>query len=331
MNKFFLLVLIFVFPLLILQSQSLTDSLIVYYPFNGDALDYSGNELHGILDGPELTTDRYGNDNSAYFFDGINDVIEFPNSQLLKPDFPFSVSYWVKLETLEFDFNRYFSTEFQFSNYSGCWMASKNGIMKLSFGGNIGGAGLQYRRTKMSGVEISIGSWYHVVGVVRGAEDMDIYLNGINTGGSYEGTGPNIIGYGGSAGKVGSTPGQAVSPDPRYFWGKMDEFGFWNRELSQQEIMEIFNNGIISDIPESIVNESFSVSPNPTNGNIEIHPGSPGLKINQIQILNISGEEIQFQHSHQHINISHAPAGIYFVKLLFVDGTIGFKKIVKKG
>ncbi|HAW52317.1 MAG TPA: hypothetical protein DCX54_08330, partial [Flavobacteriales bacterium] len=53
-----------------------TDSLIAWWPFNGNAQDESVNNNNGIVGGATLTTDRFNNANSAYDFDGINDFIE---------------------------------------------------------------------------------------------------------------------------------------------------------------------------------------------------------------------------------------------------------------
>jgi hypothetical protein len=50
-------------------SQSfLTNGLVAYYPFNGNADDASGNGKTGIVSGPSLTSDRFGNPNRAYSF-----------------------------------------------------------------------------------------------------------------------------------------------------------------------------------------------------------------------------------------------------------------------
>ncbi|MBN2621060.1 LamG domain-containing protein [candidate division WOR-3 bacterium] len=50
---------------------------VAYYPFNGTANDAWGGH-HGSVDGPVLATDRFGNANSAYQFDGENDFIAIP-------------------------------------------------------------------------------------------------------------------------------------------------------------------------------------------------------------------------------------------------------------
>ena len=56
----------------------LTNGLVAYYPFNGNANDASGNGNDGTVQGAVPTTDRFGNANSAYAFDGLTDYIELP-------------------------------------------------------------------------------------------------------------------------------------------------------------------------------------------------------------------------------------------------------------
>ncbi|MCC7438968.1 MAG: LamG domain-containing protein [Armatimonadetes bacterium] len=80
-------------------------TLVGYYPFNGNAQDYSGKEHHGVVNGCELTCDRFGNDKSAYYFNG-NSFISIADNQ----DFSFgptdsmSVAAWVKISTDQPDF-----------------------------------------------------------------------------------------------------------------------------------------------------------------------------------------------------------------------------------
>ena len=49
-----------------------SNGLIGWWPFNGDTNDESGNGNHGTISGTKLTSDRFGNANSAYSFDGIS-------------------------------------------------------------------------------------------------------------------------------------------------------------------------------------------------------------------------------------------------------------------
>ena len=59
------------------------EGLVAYWPFDGDANDASGNGHHGTVHGATLTTDRYGEDERAYAFDGVDDFISVSDS----PDF----------------------------------------------------------------------------------------------------------------------------------------------------------------------------------------------------------------------------------------------------
>ena len=58
-----------------LPSYVPTDSLKGWWGFNGNANDASGNGNNGTVSGATLTTDRIGNINQSYLFNGINDKI----------------------------------------------------------------------------------------------------------------------------------------------------------------------------------------------------------------------------------------------------------------
>ena len=73
----------------------LSDGLVAYYPFSGNANDESGNGHDGIVIGAMLTTDRLGNPDSAYNFDGINDLI----AVLYSSDFQlptYTIATWIR-------------------------------------------------------------------------------------------------------------------------------------------------------------------------------------------------------------------------------------------
>lgn len=76
---------------------NLTQGLIAHYPFSGNANDISGNNINGTVTNATLTTDRYGNASSAYYFNASNSYIELPFSNLYNfaPQDSFSISVWV--------------------------------------------------------------------------------------------------------------------------------------------------------------------------------------------------------------------------------------------
>ncbi|MFN0157234.1 MAG: LamG domain-containing protein [Bacteroidota bacterium] len=75
-----------------------TGGLMAYYPFNGNANDVSGNGNNGMVSGATLTADRHGNPNSAYRFDGSNDMISIPSSPSLHPNDQFTIAFWIRLD-----------------------------------------------------------------------------------------------------------------------------------------------------------------------------------------------------------------------------------------
>lgn len=71
---------------------------VAYYPFNGNANDAAGS-LNGTVNGAVLTTDRFGNANSAYSFDGVNDYIG-TTGLAISQNQNWTISAWVKATSL---------------------------------------------------------------------------------------------------------------------------------------------------------------------------------------------------------------------------------------
>ncbi len=76
------------------------DGLVAYYPFNGNARDESGNMNDGSVNEATKAVDRFENDDSAYYFDGVNDYVTVPNnsSQQISSN-QITESAWIQLST----------------------------------------------------------------------------------------------------------------------------------------------------------------------------------------------------------------------------------------
>jgi hypothetical protein len=77
---------------------SLQNGLAAFYPFCGNANDVSGNGNNGTVNGATLTTDRFGNANGAYSFNGTSNYINIPNSATISIQNSFSVSVWFLMD-----------------------------------------------------------------------------------------------------------------------------------------------------------------------------------------------------------------------------------------
>lgn len=71
----------------------ITDGLVAYYPFNGDANDSSGNGLDGIAKNVSYGSDRFGQPERACLFNGINSYIKINNSGLLNGN-KYTICFW---------------------------------------------------------------------------------------------------------------------------------------------------------------------------------------------------------------------------------------------
>ena len=66
-------------------SYVTTNGLVGWWGFNGNAQDNSGNGNHGTVIGATLTSDRFGNQNAAYSFNGVSNWIEVQDHLSLRP------------------------------------------------------------------------------------------------------------------------------------------------------------------------------------------------------------------------------------------------------
>ena len=221
-------------------SQSLNDSLLIYYPFNGNANDSSENHFNGITNA-KFTNDRFGNPNSALYFNGFDMYLDFPpNQPKLKPKLPVSFSFWVNMEDYSPENNTFFTTDFAQNNHTGVWMClSSFGEISINYGDGSGNTSYFNRRTKVGKKSLFNTKWTHIVGIVKGPIDMEIYVNGVNIGGSYSGEGDELK-YTDCQGSIGRKDAGVLNK-PYYFKGTIDEFRYWNRALTEAEILALSN------------------------------------------------------------------------------------------
>jgi hypothetical protein len=306
-----------------LFGQIPQDSLLLYYPFNGNALDSSGNGFDGIVNGSTLTTDRFGNPNSAYFFDGTNDYIDMPNVSQLKPYLPVSFSFWTKPEVLGNANNQYFSKSPVDGTYAGfTFNMDASGGMGIQYGDNLGGLGSAHRRTKLSLPTMTVGNWHHMVGVLRGPLDMDIYIDGNLVNGTYSGSG-GTLDYANVPGSIGR-----ANISSAFHWGAIDDFAIYNKALDSCEVQNLYgSNCLLLSNNEMMSNNGTEIYPNPTSSQLII---DTELDINKIKIIDITGKIIMITKENINtINLVDLSDGIYFIQLITENRTIT-KKFVKQ-
>lgn len=312
-----LLIFSFVLCFSFLYCQNLEEGLLLHYPFSGDALDASGNNFHGIPNAT-LTEDRFGNVNSAYSFNGLDEYIDFPIDERLKPELPFSFSFWVKFDDLQSENSAVFTSDYVENLYSGAWLSSNSdSTIGISFGDS-GLPGSISRRTKFGTTKIETNTWYHIAIVFQDALSMEIFVDCVNDAGTYSGSGGNLA-YTENAGSLGRIDASNLRP-PYYFKGSIDEFYFWNRALTQSDVDSLCEEKLVNVKELTLKDQFIRVFPNPTKDFINIESNYKDLS--SIIIFNSLGAVMVDRPYSNKIDVSTLPKVIYHISILGTDGKV---------
>lgn len=266
-------------------SGSLTQGLVGYWPFCGNANDDSGKGNNGTVNGATLTTDRFGNANSAYNFDGTSNFISCANAPLI--NVPFTISAWVNLNTLS-----------GFAPILSLGELGANNLKKFYFSPIYGGVGKPSVGTggandiTSESISVTSGNWVHLAVCVTSYSSTNVvfYVNGVpyninTTGGANFPFPLNSSGF--VIGKDAGIGGYS------FFNGKIDDLGIWNRVLTSTEVSQLYNqnqcftNTTVTDTLIINVGQLSYTNPIAYSNNITIAPNPASSQIN-INFNNIS-------------------------------------------
>ena len=204
------------------SEVGITEGLVAYYPLNGDAKDYSGNNNnHGTIYGAIKASGIAGK--KCYYFDGTDDYIDCGITPLITAN-SFSISLWFNKLSIPATYSRLITLATYLDSF-GLGISDSTTYLGLYFGSTS-----NFVRLKTSSVPNN-NEWYHVVltcnGDVTSTNSYNIYLNKAvlsTTSTSIFSACDNksIIG----ARRVSTTPGY-------YFNGKIQDVRIYNRALSE--------------------------------------------------------------------------------------------------
>jgi YVTN family beta-propeller protein len=213
---------------IITTTASLEEGLIAYYPFNGNANDESGMGNHGTVHGATLTTDRFGNLNSAYSFNGVDDYIRIDNTSTF--DFlsgGFTLVAWVNFTQDNSDNG--IIAKHDCGYFNGYYL----GVLNNSFDFYV-----TSDPRLLTSETYKDGKWHFVVGVY---DDVNQYLYVDSV---FKTSQPrshiNPIDLDISIGRMREYCG--------YFNGMIDDVRIYNRALSEGEIQELFYEGLTGPV-----------------------------------------------------------------------------------
>jgi len=232
MKKILLLLSVMSFSLV--NAQVITQNLVAYWPFNGNANDNSGNGHNGTVQGATLTTDQWGNDNSAYQFYGssyinVNDHSDLDITGAL------TICMWYKYDISTQTWGRLISKPVDGDTYNAYALAlgDQSIAPKMYFEANLSPSA---KSLIGSNEEFQDDRWYHLAGVFDPIKDsIYFYVNGVLMA-SEEANNSTL---------VQSDYNLRIGNDARTnqgIKGTIDEVYLFDRALDQSEIIKIRNN-----------------------------------------------------------------------------------------
>jgi len=227
----------------IFEQQETSHLGYAYYPFNGNANDESGNGNDGVVHGATLSSDRYGNANSSYSFEGKDNYITIPEfSELPTSNDPFSICLWAYISNdspSPFRFYRWGSNEtgmgavdewnaFSFIDASYKAFDKYDGLVHTFYG-------VTYKEdTWIEIPELQRGTWFHTA-VTYDGSTVKIYFNG-----DLKKTHSDDANVHSSNITIG--PHGFHVPDASYPLNKIDDIRLYDKCLSDSEILDIYNS-----------------------------------------------------------------------------------------
>ncbi len=221
---------------------SLRDGLVGYYPLDGSAQDASGYGNHGVVSGARPTTDRDGNANSAYYFDGIDDHIRIGNSASLDIRGSLTLVAWVKDDSGWAQRNIIWRGDNRPAHDPYSLYVAQNDVSQFS---------IQHEDVNFAycSSDHPIGAdWHLLVGVYdESTGEMYLYedaivqdISQVMKGSDYDGSGMwNMIGAWNDG-------------DWCNFKGSIDEVMIYDRALTYEEIVQIYSGNFCGNVAHPV-------------------------------------------------------------------------------
>lgn len=261
-------------------SVTTSGNLVLNLPFDGNAVDESGNDNAVTVSGAFLTSDRNDESQKAYKFDGVNDYMEVANSELLNFSNAITLNFWINISTF-YEREQY---PISHGNWENRWKISiSDNKLRWTINTSTGITDLDAESP------LEKNKWYNITAYYSG-EDLELYINGkLDAFKYWDG---NI-----NPSPVDLTIGQVLPNNNQYnFNGKMDDIRLYDYPLSPQEISDIYElatgteDDSRSEIPDNtVLHQNY---PNPFNPSTNIPFTLKESGLVSLKIYNLLGQEV---------------------------------------
>ena len=292
--------------------------LLAWYPFTGNAIDSSGNGHDGVVTTATLTTDRFGNANSAYLFNGTTSNI---NTTLLPPtgNNARTISCWFQYDSLPAPCATGLAIAGYGASTQQCWQVAQNFSLEVAYSGYPPAARVDGVCVYTQDVDSVNNDWHFFAATYDTAMGLNFDSIKIYVDGAFVTT--TTVAYSGPSDvNTGDTTtfqiGVGHYECPRYFNGKIDDIGVWNRALSATELNALYRYHSWSTSVGEVNNyETVKISPNPATGTVVV---TSSVRINKIDLKDIWGRTVLSETADNvtaTIDVSKLAGGLYFVRI----------------
>ena len=207
--------------------------LVQHWPFDGNANNSISGGVDATVYGATLTTDRFGNENCAYYFDGNDKMIAAGAANFGTTSF--TANIWV-CSTKTSGLGNLMRTDGGY--YKGWLLRFNSGRIEIW-------EGRSFYTGYVSTTSYADGNW-HMLTFVRDVENKvgQLYVDGCYVGGYSMGSPINDVTNELRFGTYG---------EGEYYTGKMDDARLYDRALSAEEVAALYtqNGAIIYTVPTS--------------------------------------------------------------------------------
>jgi hypothetical protein len=214
---------------------SLTNGLINYYSFQGNANDSVGG-ANGTVIGATLTNNRFGQSNAAYFFDGITAYIDTPASFASSKNAK-SFSLWMSPSSIKRGWIIDGGANFTSGAFGLFIESDPNGV--LTFHGD--GSEYDFGLSQLSNTNLN--QWINVVVTYDGTSGFG-YINGVEVASKsmeLNTSQSNIV--------IGSRqlPNAESTPEDGFFQGSISDVAIYDRSLSAAEVADLYQAQLVPE------------------------------------------------------------------------------------
>ena len=207
------------------------EGLIAYYPFNGNAKDYSGNVFNGVENGTSASVGRFNQQVGALQFNGVDNYIEIPNFSNVIGDSG-TICFWIRTpDSLNQNRNAAIISKIDSNGFG--YILSVYGVHDFWFNYKLQNLKVEeYMYTNYS-----VAGEYLFLAVTFSNKKLSYYFQGYPT---LEDT----FKVGEFRFNDNNQPlfiGKSLNSQYKFFEGEIDDLLIYNRALSKDEILKLYN------------------------------------------------------------------------------------------